>query len=97
VAACETVPATDRVPTREVAIKLAQQTCDWSERLSQYFEKWHAQLHQGIWHVWLSLEPGVQEEPRSLHDAGYDPGTDFLDIHIHSSDGNDDGCVMIVR
>lgn len=54
------------------------------------YQKWHAALHQGIWHVWLSLEPGAQDEPKPFDDPSYD----FYDVHIKASDGSDGGCAM---
>jgi hypothetical protein len=74
------------VPDEESAKKIAIRECHWDKPVGSY-ERWHAALHQGVWHVWLSIEPGVQEEPK--------PG--FLDIWIRASDGKWDDCVMAVE
>ena len=90
-AACSSAPAGSVIADDAAAIQTAKVRCAWKPMAGQ-FEKWHAVLRQGIWHVWLSLEPGTQAEP-TLRD---DPDYDFLDVHIRASDGADGGCAMSV-
>lgn len=75
----------DAVPNREVAIRIAMKKCLRDKLIGQY-ERWRAAIHGGVWHVWLSLEPGTQEEPR----VGY------YDIRIRASDGATGGCILQV-
>lgn len=89
--ACESLPAGSKVPDESSAIAWAKRRCHYEKPFMPY-EKWHAALHQGIWHVWLSLEPGAQDEPA----PGSEPDYDFLDIRIRAGDGVDSDCVMEV-
>lgn len=90
-AACTSVLAGSVVGSSVDAIRIAETRCYWTPA-SGRFEKWYAVLHQGVWHVWLSLEPGTQEEPESQTDPDYD----FLDLRIRASDGRDSGCSLAV-
>ena len=88
--ACQSLSANLKVPDEQTAIALAKKRCVYDRQMSPY-DKWHAALHQGVWHVWLSIEPGRQDEP-TFHG---DPPVGFLDIRIRADDGTDSGCVMI--
>ena len=91
-AGCEGVPAPQsKAVDEQAAIAIAKERCHGKEPQVVY-KRWYAALHQDIWHVWLTLKPGVQDEPQH----GGDPEHDYLDIHIRASDGAAGDCGVIV-
>jgi hypothetical protein len=58
------------------AIRIAKDRCSWTKPF-QPTEHWHAALHDGHWHVWLSRDRDPME-----------PVVGALDIWIRAKDGN---------
>jgi hypothetical protein len=80
-AACVSENANDAVHDRETAIETAKKLCEWKPTSES--ERWHAQLRQGTWHVWLNA-----------HDER-DEGSAVRSVSIRASDGKSDSCPVI--
>jgi len=62
------------------AIAIAKNRCEWT-RPFDATERWHAALHEGLWHVWLVRDIDPKE-----------PIIGVLDIRIRESDGEAGSC-----
>jgi len=74
-----TAPAV-AVTSETQAIKIAKDRCEWT-RPFDATERWHAALHEGLWHVWLVRDIDPKE-----------PVVGVLDIRIRESDGEAGSC-----
>jgi hypothetical protein len=68
------------VKTAAQAIDIARDRCEWT-RPFEAEERWHAALHEGLWHVWLVRD----SDPR-------EPAIGLLDIQIRAADGGAGSC-----
>jgi hypothetical protein len=80
-AACVSENAGDLVHDSAAAIEAAKKLCDWKPAGDS--ERWHAQLRQGTWHVWLNVHYERSE------------GAAIRFVLIRASDGKSDGCPYI--
>jgi hypothetical protein len=62
------------------AIRIAKDRCAWTQPF-EATERWHAAVHDGQWHVWLSRD----RDPR-------EPAVGVLDIWIRARDGEAGRC-----
>ena len=69
------------VTTEAQAISLAKDRCEWTLPFKPT-ERWHAALHEGLWHVWLVRD----SDPR-------EPAIGVLDIRISENDGTAGDCI----
>jgi hypothetical protein len=72
-------PATP-VTSEAQAILIAKDRCAWT-RPFEATERWHAALHEGLWHVWLVRDIDPKE-----------PSVGVLDIRIRAGDGEAGSC-----
>jgi len=68
------------VTSEPQAIAIAKDRCAWT-RPFDATERWHAALHEGLWHVWLVRDIDPKE-----------PIVGVLDIRIRESDGEAGSC-----
>lgn len=69
------------VTSEPQAIAIAKDRCEWT-RPFDATERWHAALHEGLWHVWLVRDIDPRE-----------PIVGVLDIRIRESDGDAGSCI----
>ena len=79
-AGCIGTGSTVAVTTGAQAIAVAKDRCEWT-RPFDAAERWHAALHEGLWHVWLVRD----SDPR-------EPVVGVLDIRIRAADGRAGSC-----
>ena len=79
-AGCVGVDAPQPVTSERQAIAIAKERCEWT-RPFEATERWHAALHDGLWHVWLVRDIDPRE-----------PIVGVLDIRIVESDGTAGSC-----
>jgi hypothetical protein len=68
------------VTSEQQAIAIAKDRCEWT-RPFEATERWHAALHEGLWHVWLVRDIDPKE-----------PVIGVLDIRIRAADGEAGSC-----
>jgi|SRR6185312_810547 len=77
---CAGTAPTVAVTSEPRAIAIAKDRCAWT-RPFDATERWHAALHEGLWHVWLVRDIDPKE-----------PVIGVLDIRIRESDGEAGSC-----